>query len=397
MYNVARLLFLLCCGFALYRSVRVALADAVDTRRAMRIEPNNELYLARNAVERNESGDPSDDVDSELRIAVKLNPADSAALRTLGMRSELAGDHQEAERYLLQATAVDHTFKPAWALANFYARAGDPVKFQRAAQLCLQIIEPRIPGSGVVSAESVFDLCWSQQLHVPVGDGLAVPYVEYLVRRVRTDEAVKASPAALRAAHSSQDYQTLMELCDFLVRANRSEPAVRVWNYLVDSGFIRSTRLAPRLQRLIADPDFGFPVFDQAFGWKLLHEQDTFVSSGSHFVSFEMTGNQPEHFELLAKVIPVDPDRHYRITWKADLSRTEVGGQKDPGLAFHLSAWDGAPIAVCPLRLATAECSFRTPRDAHQIRMTLQYDRPQGSTRIEGIVKLSGFMMEFQR
>src|SRR5689334_806670 len=124
---VGRAVFALACGFALYRSVRLGVADAfaftgtsAGLSTAMAIEPASERYLAREAVWRSDSGDLSPEVDRKLARALAMNPLDASLMMTLGLRAEMRGDRQTAEHELARAAEVDHTFKPAWTLANFY-------------------------------------------------------------------------------------------------------------------------------------------------------------------------------------------------------------------------------------------------------------------------------------
>jgi len=391
---MARSAFCLCCGLALYRSARIAFADSAGTERAMRMEPGNESYIARDATQRNEEGDVSADVDAELRRALRLNPADSTVLRELGLREELSGNPAEAERDLLRAVAVDRTFRPSWALATFYARTGQDGKLRLAVERCFEIIEPRIAGGRAVAPEPLFELCWNRNLPVPRGTWLSVSYVGYLMRQQRVDAIAGVLPDALKQAASVPEYETLLELCDFLVRSERMEPAIAIWNQLVDRGFVHSTLLDPGSTRLIADPDFNFPVFDQAFGWKVLREQGTFVSSVTHLLSFELTGKEPEHFELLAKTIPAKPGQTYRLKWKIEIPRMEADGVTDDGLSLRISGRSGDPVAVCPLQMPGEGCLVNTPPNADYLRMAVRYDRPLGSVRMEGVVKISGFAVE---
>jgi hypothetical protein len=360
----------------------------------MRIEPDDESYIVRNAIQRNEEGDLSADVDSEFRRAIRLNPADSTALRELGLREELSGNRLGAERDLLQAVAVDRTFRPSWALASFYARTGQDAKLRLAVERCFEIIEPRIAAGRAVPPEPLFELCWNRNLPVPRGTWLSVSYVGYLMRQQKVDAIADVLPDALKQAASVPEYETLLELCDFLLHSERTESAITIWNYLVDRGFLQSTPLDPGAARLIADPDFNFPTFDQAFGWKVLREQGTFVSRSAHLLSFELTGREPEHFELLAKTIPVQPGRTYRLKWKVELPRMEGEGGTGDGLSLRISDLSGAAVAVCPLKMPDENCIVKTPYNEDQLQMTVRYDRPLGSTWMEGVAKLSGFAVE---
>jgi hypothetical protein len=394
---MAKTAFCLCCGLVLYRSARRAVADSVSTEAAMRIEPGDESYIVRDAIQRNDEGDLSADVDSELRRALRLNPADSTALRELGLREELSGNLLGAERDLLQAVAMDRTFRPSWALASFYARTGQDAKLRLAVERCFEILEPRIAAGRAVPPEPLFELCWNRNLPVPRGTWLSVSYVGYLMRRQKVDAIADVLPDALKQAASVPEYETLLELCDFLLRSERTESAITIWNYLVDRGFLQSTPLDPGAARLIADPDFNFPAFNQAFGWKVLRDKGSLVSWSAHLLSFELTGTESEHFELLAKTIPVQPGRIYGLKWKIELPRMEGAGGTEDGLSLRISDRAGAPVAVCPLQMPGQTCFVKTPSNEDQLQMTVRYDRPPGSAWMEGVAKLSGFAVELRQ
>jgi Tfp pilus assembly protein PilF len=66
-------------------------------------------------------------------------PRSSSAWIDTGLAAEEAGDYAGAERSLLEAARIDRQHLPAWSLANFYFRRGDPASFwpwaRRAAAL----------------------------------------------------------------------------------------------------------------------------------------------------------------------------------------------------------------------------------------------------------------------
>jgi len=404
---LARGLVLCVCGLVLYRGARMAVADAAVATClacAMRIEPANESYVARHAMARDQAGDTSEDVDAELHRAVAMNPRDSAVLRSLGVRAELSGDPAQAEQYLQRAVAVDHSFQPQWALANFYLRVGRMDRFWPAIHYTLGIIEPKSSDPRVVAPEPVFDLCWnvtsdSEKIlaQAPQSKGLLLAYVRYLMRTGRGDAAVEALPRVLASPSAPSDLPILTDLCDFLVRENRTAQAILVWNHLVGHGLIRSTRLDPERAQSVENPAFTFPLVDRAFGWKLPRDEKIIVTTGDHFVAFEMSGTGPEHVELLSKVVPVLPERNYRLRWQVDASRLETHGRKDTGLRMHLWGSGGELSPACSPFLSGAvhSCSFAVPAGLSQLRLALRYDRPLGAVTPEGVLRLENVSLEF--
>ena len=397
------------CALVLYRSGRMALADAAVTTCpscAMRIEPSSEVYVARDAMARDEAGDVSDEVDAELRRAHVMDPRDSAVLRSLGVRAGLRGDTEQAESDLRQAVVVDHSFLPQWALANFYLRSGQVNRFWIAVRDCLRIIEPKTSDPRAVNPEPVFDLCWNVTPEskmilalIPPSRRMLLPYMRYLVRTDRADAAVEALPEFLALPPSQGDLPAYLDLSEFLMRENRTAPSVLVWNHLVDHGLIHSTRLEPDKARSLANPDFTFPPFDRAFGWKVSHEEKVSVVTADHLLGFEMGGMEKEHFELLSKVLPVIGGRKYLLTWRVDASRLGLKAREDPGLAIHFFGPEGELAPVCPPISSSKinSCVFTPADDMTQLRMVLRYDRPLGEVRLEGALRLFDFALEFQR
>src|SRR5207248_4436953 len=126
------------------------------------------------------------------------------------LRAEIAGDMAGAERALTRAAAVDHTFKPAWTLANFYFRINKPEKFWPMIERCLSLVEKRTADLWSFDPGPVFDLAWNEATDekklrqmVPRRDATLVPYVAWLYRRKLTDAALEVWPEALSLADAS--------------------------------------------------------------------------------------------------------------------------------------------------------------------------------------------------
>src|SRR5262245_10291219 len=110
-------------GWACYFSVRLAWADSLfrantasSVKRATEIDPGNASYHAWLAeIKEHDGADPT----SELEIASKLNPSDSSVWIRRGLRAESERDFARAERFLLQAAAIDKLYAPRWTLANY--------------------------------------------------------------------------------------------------------------------------------------------------------------------------------------------------------------------------------------------------------------------------------------
>jgi tetratricopeptide (TPR) repeat protein len=404
---VGRAVFVLACAFALYRSVRLGVADAFAFRgtsaglsKAIAIEPASEKYLAREAIWRSDSGDLSPEVDHRLARALAMNPLDSSVMMTLGLRAEMRGDQETAERQLARAAEVDHTFKPTWTLANYYFRNDQTEKFWPQISRCLSLIEPKSMESWSFDPAPIFDLCWNRTQDskkilelVPQRHGTLLPYLAYLVEHKHPDAAIAAWPRVLAVANMD-DAASLTAFCDFLIQMNRAQEAVDVWNQLVDRRYVRSTLLNPRAGISVADPDFAFPVAGSAFGWRVARERGAFVSVAPHRLAFEYTGEQPENFDVLWKMAPVLPGRVYRLKWKTDASRLNLTLGTDPGFMIRFSDEAGELTPVCSLLSRQTNCEIRTSPRTRLLWLRLRYTRALGTTRVTGTLKLESLNLE---
>jgi tetratricopeptide (TPR) repeat protein len=400
-----RILVVTVCGFAAVQYIRWATVDwlastgkAEDLDRAARIDPGDEAVLARSALFRSQNDDPSPAVDEELQRAARMNPLDSEVLMALGLREELRGNDAQAVLWLTRAATVDHQFKPTWTLANYYYRANQPDKFWSMMQRCLSL-DPL-----GFDPTPVFDLAWNETGDskkilslIPKKGSRPVQYLNYLINTGRVDAAFEVWPEALAAARTAvpPNSGALAAFPDFLAVKNRIPEAVAAWNQLVDAGAIASGRLDPQAGASIADPEFRFPPLERMFGWTIASNPGAAGSIGSGSLRFEFDGNEPESARLLFTVAPVLSGRRYRLVWTSDAG--SLSSPTDPGLAFRIVQLPGNTATQCPL-LATgtgAACEFGIQSGVQAIRIDLSYMRALGTTRIEGVLRISKIRLEF--
>ncbi|HEY3825419.1 MAG TPA: tetratricopeptide repeat protein [Bryobacteraceae bacterium] len=370
---------------------------------ALRLTPDREEVLARDAMYRDSSGEQSTAVDEELLRAVRLNPLDSSVLMTLGLREEFRGQSAQAENDLVHAAEIDHQFKPAWTLANYYYRDGRPDKSWPMIERILKL-DPL----GFDPAP-VFALCWNQTSNasqilslIPKTGHRPVQYLEFLMKTQRADAAFAAWPEALAAADPSDPYDSgqMRAFADFLVNADRSAEAVTVWNQLVDRGIVSAGHLDPAKGISIADPDFRHPSLSNVFGWHVAEVSGVLTDGFSGSLRLEIDGNEPESFQMLSTSAPVLSGTRYSLQWKSDGSG--VRSPHDPGFSFVVSQRQvgqtieqtSEAVTQCPPLLAPGDsaCGFVTSGtrgEMGEVRIDLRYARAQGTTRVSGTLQLS--------
>lgn len=366
---------------------------------AIRLEPADSVLVARAALTKNENGDMSAEVDRELQRASELNPYSADVQMALGLREEFRGHRTEAERYLVHAAEIDHTFKPAWTLASYYFRNEQPDKgwpvIRRGLALNPLAFDPR----------PVFDLCWNESDNskqildlIPSQGGVALHYLAYLIDTKRPAAALELWPRAFGAADQSDPYdvEVMLRFPEFLEQANRVPEAVRVWNQLVDRGIIESGRLDPAAGASIADPGFNFPLFERGFGWRVTHETSVTVVKTALSLRFEFDGDERETVDILGTVAPLLPGRPYRLNWKTDASG--LSSPKEPGFAWQIVQEPGGAIITCQPMLESGDegaCRFTSTPDASRAKLDLIYKRANGTTRVEGMLRITNVKLEF--
>lgn len=391
--------------------MRIARADWLASagtldglERARRVVPDNAALLARVALFRSDSGDsPATDV-KELRSAARLNLLDSGLLIALGLREEIARDPAAAEADLVKAAEIDHQFKPAWTLANYYYRNNQPDKAAPFIQRMLNL-EPL----GFDPAP-VFELIWSQNDDyrnifrlIPARGIRQVQYLQFLMTTHRVEAALDAWPTVLAADENSADASAgpvLAGFPDFLLRADHVAESVKVWNQLIDHKVIHAGHLDLAKGVAIADPGFHSTPGTMLFGWHLADVPGVFASGFAGSARLEISGDEPQEFRILSVLAPVIPSARYRLVWNSDGSR--LSSAHDPGFAFRIVEQPGDRITKCPPLLdadGLSSCDFEAQAGHEQDRAStatieLQYIRASGTTRVSGILELTSAHLE---
>ena len=401
-----RLVVVAVCGFITVQTIRIAAADWIASQkapdgldRAMRLVPDDSALLVRAALLRSENGDMSPAVDRQLLRAAQANPLNPDVPIALGLREESRGHNAEAQRYLVHAADIDHTFRPTWTLIDFYARTGQPEKTWPLIRRILALYPLAF------NPEPIFDLCWYQTSDskqilslMPERGTIPAQYLSYLAASKRTEAALEAWPRALAtgAMNGPPAPEALIRFPDYLMAANRFPEAVRAWNQLVERKIVLSGRLDPSAGISVADPDFDFPLFGQDFGWRVADEAGLFVTKTRSEVGFEFNGDEPESSTILATLAPLIPGRSYRLAWKSNASG--LSSQQDPGFSFRIVQQPGEAATECPPLLREGDdgaCTFTSLPDATNARLELRYTRAPGTTRIKGRLRMMSVRLEF--
>lgn len=319
-------------------------------RRAAGLLPGNAAYALRAG---------------NLREAVRLNPRLARAWIELGLAAEAAGDPGEAERALLQAAEVDRTYEPQWTLANYYFRHQEWEEFWDCAKKAL--------AASYGDRTALFRLCrqvpgGNERLRgiLPTGGPVASDYLRFLLAEGDLAEA---------ELHSTKvaDGVPLLDLVDRLLEIRRVDPAVRVWNR------VAAQPLDPVDGPHVTNAGWRAPPSHRGFDWHMPPRPGVFVRLDPATPGMRITldGRQYERTELLWQLAPVEDGRRYRIF--SICSNPEAPSS----LRWEVSFPPQAVAFLCPV---SGSAVF--PGQGRLVRLSLVYERPPGSRKLEGTFEL---------
>ncbi len=370
---LARLFVPVLLCVALSWSLRLGYADHLarrgtpaDLARAILLTPGNASLYTRS--------------DASLETASKLNPWNSGIWIQRGLKCELEGHAEEAERLLLEAARVDRTFTPLWTLANFYVRADRPDKLWPYARACLNI-ENRDP-------VPVFDLCWRVTENdrliaaaIPPIPSVVAEYLRYLIRTQRPQAAAAAYAEVLRASDTSgvEHAPLFLDYCDFLL-ARSSIDALSPWNATT------AEKLNPEGGTSLTNGDLNHTPTGRGFDWHLPAEPGISANlfRSSSILRISMDGDENEDAGLLWQMLPLLPGRRYRLGFRYQTEDIPPAS----GLHWRLGEFKtGADLSSDHWREGVFD--FETPPASRLARLSLRYKRRLGAMRIKGSLSLA--------
>ncbi len=313
-----------------------------------------------------------------LETALKLDRYNAQAAIELALQDESEGNYGEAEKLLLAAFAVDHTYVPRWSLANFYFRRDNLPAFwnwaREAANMPTEDMGP------------LFELCW----HVTPDAGeiakavlnddpsLVRQYLGFLMDKDQLDALATVAPRLARVGDPETDRAFLLRTVNRLVAANDGAGANGVWKSMVEHRWVASDTAVPNNGDFIREP---LPV---AFDWTLPEYPGLHSWPGSSGLETEFTGEEPEFCMIAEQYVTLAPGS-YSLSYS--YHTTGIA----PGTGIHwqiLDAKTGTVLAESEALSSDAQArtswTFAIPNGVPLERLRLAYQRTLGTPRISG-------------
>jgi hypothetical protein len=323
-----------------------------------------------------------------LETSVRLNQYDAQATIELGLRYEADGDYAHAEKLLLQAFAVDHTYLPRWSLANFYLRRGNLPAFwlwaHRAAEM---------PADDV---GALFDLCWRVSPDPETIAGTILndrpeiihQYLGFLLGKDQLPAAATIASRLIRTGAPETDSPLLLSTVNRLVAANDANAANALWHELIQKQWVVADTTVPNNANFARDPQ---PV---SFDWALSSYSGLHSWPGPSGLEIEFTGEEPENCIIVEQTVMLAPGKY-----TMEYSYHTTGIPPGTGIQWQIVDAKSGSVLATSRDLSSdtpqqAALFFSVGPDSSLLRLRLAYHRTLGTTRVSGTLVILSTKIE---
>jgi hypothetical protein len=367
------------CCLGIWNSWKIARADYLfqkDTedsvRAAIRLVPDGwEYYMRLAQFDREHARDLLD-------TAVHLDPYNAEADIELGLQYEAEGNLELAEKSLLAAFDVDHTYLPRWSLANYYFRRDNLPAFWTWARSAATV-----PSDDV---GPLFELCWRVSADPAIITAailndrpeLIRQYVGFLLAKDQLRAVADVASRLLRFGDEGSDRPLLFSVIDRLVNANDAESSNALWHSLIREKWVVADSSAPN------NATFARVSLPVSFDWSEPEYPGLHSWPGASGLETEFTGSQPEECVVAEQAVVLKPGK-YKLDYAYRTSDIPPG----TGIRWQVvDAKSNTTLAdSTDLSSDTTQSSslqFSVPPGDALVRLSLGYHRALGTPRISG-------------
>jgi tetratricopeptide (TPR) repeat protein len=388
-YYALRVLVAAACCYGIWRSLTLARADFLfrqnteeSLHAAIRLVPDDWEYYMRLAL--------FEDAHARelLNTALRLNRYDAQADIELGLQYEAEGDFGHAERQLLEAYNVDHTYLPRWSLANYYFRRDNMPAFWAWARSSAEM-----PSDDV---GPLFELCWRASpdpekiTRTILNDNpeLVRQYIGFLLEKDQTGAVSGIAQRLVGTGDAKSDIPLLFAVVNSLVTSNDAAAADALWRRLIERGWIVADATVPNNANFLREP---LPV---SFDWSLPEYSGLHSWPGPSGLETEFTGSEPEDCTVAEQAVVLAPG-DYTLSYSYRTSYIP------PGAGVRWQVVDARSKAVLAESsdlsseaTKRAALGFSVPQGESLVRLRLGYRRALGTTRIAGTLVVLSTQIE---
>lgn len=325
-----------------------------------------------------------------LETALRLNPYDAQADIELGLQYEAEGDSSAAEKQLLNAYSIDHTYMPRWSLANFYFRQDNLPQFWFWARSAAAMPSDDIGG--------LLELCWHAAPDAATITGAILnekpeflrQYIHFLVAKDQLQAAADIAPHLVQVGDPQSDLPVLFSVVNGLVGEADSSDAQAVWHLLVSHNWAVADSTIPNNASFARVP---LPV---RFDWSLPEYKGLHSWPGPSGLRIEFSGNEPEDCLIAEQSVVLNPG-DYVLTFDARTAdippstgiRWQILDAKSKFLLAQSSD-------LSKEQADKPEVEFTVPPESPLLTLRLGYKRTLGTVRISGTLNIESVHIQAQ-
>jgi len=242
-----------------------------------------------------------------LESSLKLNPYNAQADIELGLQYEADGNLGEAEKHLLNAYSIDHTYLPRWSLANYYFRHDNMPAFWTWARSAAAM-----PAADI---GSLFELCWRVSPN-PAKISEAIlndnpemlrQYVRFLLSRDQADAVGSVARLLIRSGDPESDRTFLFAVLNRLLVLDDAAAATMLWRQLIEQHWVVADTSVPNNASFQREP---LPV---SFDWNLPEYQGLHSWTGHAGLETEFSGSEPEDCIIAEQAVVLKPGNYVMV------------------------------------------------------------------------------------
>jgi len=250
-----RLIVAAACCYGIWSSLQFARADSLyrlnteeSLRTAIQLVPDGYYYYMQLALFDRK------DARELLETSLRLNPYNAQEHIELGLELEAEGDLAKAEKQLLGAYEVDHTYLPRWSLANFYFRQDNIPAFWEWARSAAQMPADEIG--------PLFELCWRvspdpakiTEALLNEKPELIRQYIGFLLAKNQLPAVAVVAPHLVSSGDSDSDRPLIFAVINRLVADNNAPPAIALWRSMIEKHWVLSDATVPNNAEFSREP-----------------------------------------------------------------------------------------------------------------------------------------------
>ena len=349
---------------------------------AIHLEPDGwEYYMRLAQFDRS-------DASGLLETSLRLYPYDAQADIELALKYEAKDDFADAEKLLLDAYAVDNSWPPRWALANYYFRRDDLPKFWVWARSAAEMPSDDIG--------SLFALCWRvspdpERISAAILNEkpeMIRQYIGFLLAKDQLQAVASVAPHLVNFGDPETDRPLVFSVVNRLVTSNDGNSANALWHQLIRQHWVEADNTLPNNAGFARKP---LPV---SFDWSIPVYPGLRSLSGPLGLETEFTGTQPEDCYVAEQAVALTPG-NYSMNYVYQTSEIAAG----TGLEWQIIDVKSNTILARSPDLSSDELKnsamgFSISPGSSVVLLRLAYRRVLGTPRISGTLTVRSVLIQ---